>query len=262
MSTLVTIKPIKKEGKWMNMLRYANTKDYITPYYDSAGIIQTGLTKEDEERLGKLLKKDLSPISEFWHDFRVVMLGEKEKTFNTISPLQELEVLFLKGHKRVANSFLDKTLSSDYYIVDENAEAQVTNNKAAVKIKANLLFSSLTSDQKKDILKLYPGFSKTEKVSPSVVEAKLYEELEKNPAKFVSLTEDNKRDMKILVKDLVDNQILRKNRNAYYYGDDVLGHDEESTITHLEDPKNQGLKIALMQELEDKTGYVKTKTKK
>lgn len=30
MNTIVTIKPIKKEGKWMNTLRYANTKDYIT----------------------------------------------------------------------------------------------------------------------------------------------------------------------------------------------------------------------------------------
>ena len=37
----------------------------------------------------------------------------------------------------------------------------------------------------------------------------------------------------------------------YKYGDDVLGHNLDSTIEHLEDPKNQGLKIALMQELKD-----------
>ena len=262
MSTLVTIKPIKKEGKWMNTLRYANTKDYITPYYDISGIIKTGLTKEDEVRLGEKLKKDLTATSEFWHDFRIVMIGEKEKTFNTVSPIQELEVLFLKSHKRIAKSLLEKNAMADYYIVDERAEAQETNNKSSVKIKANRLFDLLTLDQKRDILKLYPGFSKTENVSAEIVEARLYEKLEENPAKFVNLTEDSKRDMKVLVKDLVDNAILRKNRNAYYYGDDVLGHDEESTITHLEDPKNQGLKIALMQELETKTGYTKTKGKK
>ena len=74
--------------------------------------------------------------------------------------------------------------------------------------------------------------------------------LEKDPNKFISLVGDKKLDMKVFLKDLVSSKILRKNRTAFYYGEDCLGHDEESTITYLEDPKHQSLKIQFAEQLE------------
>ena len=58
--------------------------------------------------------------------------------------------------------------------------------------------------------------------------------------------------MKVFLKDLVQASVLRKNKTAYYYGDDPLGHDEESTITYLDDKEHQALKVQLMQELKSK----------
>ena len=253
MNKIVKLRLVEKQGglnTFNGFVRYKNTKDYITPYYDSRGVIYTGLTKEDEERLGKVLRQDLSSQSPFWHDFKIVMT-EKEKELDVSSPDQELAYLFLaNGHNRVANSITDPTIGiKDYYIVDENKEAEVVNIKAEVKIKANKLFAGLSTENKKDILKLYPGFTNVDSVSTAIIDAKLYEQLERDPNRFIIQVEDKKRDSKLLLKDLVQFNIFRKNKSSYYYGDDFIGHDEESAVTYLDDPARQELKVDLMSQL-------------
>lgn len=254
MDKLVKIRPIKK-NTWgfqqTGTIRYKNTKDHVGSFYDKTGSIYTGLTPEDAERLGKALGKDLSRNSSFWHEFKVTMT-DKDKILDLSNPEHELAYLFLLNHYRVAKSITEQSSNQDYVIVDENKEAEVINSKALIKRKANKLFDSLTTEQKKDILKLYPGYIKSDNVSAEIADARLYELLEGNPAKFVEYAEDKQRDSKVLIKDLVDVGILRKNRSAIYYGKDNIGHDEESAITFINDPQNQGLKVALLQELKNK----------
>lgn len=229
-------------------LNYKGCKDSKTVCWDKYGNLNTGLTKEDEERLGKALKQDLSKESTFWHDYRVI-LSDKDLILNLDEPKDELKYKVLLAHPEVASSINDNNPKARYVVHNETEEAKNTVASASVKINASVLYSKLTIDQKKDVLRLYPGTGITGSVSNEIIEARLYEFMENDPAKFVRLVEDKKRDMKVFLKDLITAKILRKNKNAYYYGDDVLGHDEESTITHLDDPANQSLKIALMQEL-------------
>lgn len=253
MNKTVKIRLVKKQGAWNGFQRYSGTKDPITPYYDSTGLIYTGLDKENQEKFEKILNADLSPRSEFWKDYKVNMVGTKEKTLELVNPENELAYLFLLNHKRIAKSITDSDIGlKDYYIVDEDAEADLINSKADIKIKANLLFSKLSVDNKRDILKLYPGFVNTTNISSKVIDSKLYEQLEKDASKFIIHAEDKKRDVKILLKDLVKATILRKNKSSYYYGDDFLGHDEESAISYIEDPTRQSLKIDLMAQLNKK----------
>lgn len=252
MSKIVKLKLIDKKGNnsFNGIVRYSNTKDYITPYYDERGVIYTGLTDEDAERLGKKLNADLSPESSFWHDYSIVM-SEKEKQFDKSTPKGELDFLFLTGgHTRIAKSITDPGLGiKDYYIVDETKEAELVNTKASIKIKAIKLFDGLSTENKKDILKLYPGFTNLDSISAEVIDAKLYEFLEKDPSTFVHRAEDKKRDTKILLKELVDHNILRKNKSSFYYGEDFIGHDEESAISYIDEPVRQSLKIDLMAQL-------------
>lgn len=250
MNKIIRLKPIPKTT-WSGFIRFTNTKDYITPYYDEGGTIITGLTIEDEERLGKLLKKDLSCTSAFWHEYKILMT-DKEKQFNIDNPEHELAYKFMLAHKKVANSELERNMFpyAEYIIFNEELEAKIKNEKFTVKRKASTLFNELSLNEMRDILKLYPGYAKSDSVSSDVVEARLYELMEKDPAKFNELVGDKKLEMKIFLKDLIQSKILRKNRNAFYYGTDNIGHDEESTITFLENPENQGLLIALKQELE------------
>ena len=250
MSTIIRVKPIKRDT-WSGFIRFNNTKDYITPYFDEGGTIVTGLTKEDEERLGQLLKRDLSAISPFWNEYKILMT-DKERQFNIENPEQELAYKFMLGHKKVANSELTRNdfPSAEYIIYNEEMEAKIKNEKFSEKRKATTAFNELSLNQMRDILKLYPGYTKVDTVSADVIEARLFELMEGDPAKFNRLVGDKKLDMKVFLKDLVQSKILRKNRSAFYYGSDNIGHDEESTIVYLENPENQGLLIALKQELE------------
>lgn len=242
----------RKEGNntFNSHVRYNNTKDTLSPYYEANGVLYTGLTPERAEYFGQRLKQDLSLTSRFWDEYKVVM-NNKPKVLHLDNILHELEYEFLKGHYRVANSITDENVGiKDYIIIDEDREAELLNNKAALKIKANELFGKMSTENKKAILKLYPGFTSTDTVSAAIIDARLYEKLEKDPAKFIEHAEDKKRDLKVFLKDLVAEKILRKNKSSYYYGSDFLGHDEESTIEYLEHPDHQGLKIDLMKQLE------------
>lgn len=254
MSNIVRIKPIQK-STWSGFIRYKNTKDYITPYYDTTGIIITGLTKEDEVRLGSELKKDLTPGSPFWYEYNIIMT-EKERVLNIDYPEQELAYKFLLAHKKIANSETEKIEgkwpAAEYIIYNEEAEAKTKNEKFTLKRRAVTEFNKLSTDQMRDILKLYPGFVNTTSVSSDIVESKLFELVEKDPEKFLTLVGDKNLDMKVFLKDLVAAKILRKNKSAYYYGDDHLGHDEESVIAFLDDIQNQSLKIDFKEQLKKK----------
>lgn len=251
MSKIVKVKPIKRET-WSGFIRFRNAKDHIAAYYDTTGTLVTGLSKEDEERLGKVLKRDLSPVSSFWHDYSIIMT-DREKDFNLDNPEHELAYKLMLAHQRVANSEAERYLfpHAEYIIVNEEAEAKVKNEKYNVKRKAMTSYNDLSLDQMRDILKLYPGFTRLDSVTADVVEAKLFELMENDPEKFLKFVQDKNLDMKIKLKDFVSAKILRKNKSAYYYGDDNIGHDEESTITYLKDPQNQGLMIALEKQLEE-----------
>ena len=248
---IVTVKPIKVET-WSGFLRYKNTKDSIAPMFDSTGTLVTGLTKEDEARLGQELNQNLSKMSPFWYEYRVIMT-DKEKKFNLDNPEHELAVKFLKADQRVANSQEEYNQGlfpyARYIIYDEEVAAKEKNKEFTIKRKAVLEFNKLSLDQMSGLLKLYPGFVNTNSVSGDVIESTLFELLEKDPEKFLLFVGDKKLDMKIFLKDLVQARILRKNKSAFYYGEDPLGHDEESTITYLDDPKNQALKIQLGEQL-------------
>lgn len=251
---IVKIKQTEKKNSWeggFKSPRFKGAKDILTAFYDKFGSRITGLSKEDEVRLGDIFKVDLNSVAPFWDDYKVI-IGSKGLTLNTDKPEDELKYLLLKAHYRVRESVNDMSKpNADYVIVNEEIEADSQLNKADVRIKAYTTFANLTSDQKADILRLYPSYTRTDNVSPKVIEAKLLSEMEKDFAKFNRLTEDANRDMKVFLKDLVSANILTKNRNAYKYGNDVLGHNDETTIEFLNDPENQSLKVSLMKELKE-----------
>lgn len=234
-----------------NSPRFKNSKDILTAWYNKYNELQTGVNEEDAERLGKIMGKDLSPRSSFWHDYSVTIL-DKDLILNLEYPEDELRYLVLKAHYRVANGADDMSKPrADYEIHDEIKEALKTNESASLKIKAYGLYSKLSIAKKREILKLYPGFMRTDNVSDAIIEANLIKVMENDYHKFISIVEDSDLNSKVFLKDLVNAKILAKNKNMYKYGDDVIGHNETSAIEHLNDPKNQGLKIALMKELEE-----------
>lgn len=230
--------------------KFKGGKDSLTAWMNRYGQLVTGLEPEDEVRLGKALGKDLSKLSDFWHDYCVSIKGD-ELILYTENPEDELKYLVLKSHYRVQADPKVTNPLADYVLYSTLDEAKKNVNTASLKIKAFALYEKLTMQDKRDLLKLYPGFAKTDNVVDTIIEDNLIKELEKDYGKFISRVEDKDQKSKVFVEELVANKVLTKNKNMYKYGEDVLGHNLESTIAHLDDPKNQGLKIALMQELKD-----------
>lgn len=250
---IIRIKASNKSSAWKDGFqapRFKGAKDSLTAFYDRFGSRITGLSKEDEIRLGEYFKQDLSPTSAFWDDFKITMRS-KDTFLDLNKPEDELKYKVLKSHFRVKASSDDNKPNADYEIVDENVEARSVISKADEKIKAYRTYADLTSLDKADVLRLYPGYARTDNISPDIIDAKLLTELEKDYAKFNRLVSDINRDMKVFLKDLVSANILVKNKTSFKYGKDVLGHNEDSTIDHLNDPENQGLKVALMKELKE-----------
>jgi len=247
----ITLKPLKKKNSWAGLTRYNKCQDSISPYFNSKGLVETGLTETEAEELGKKLGQDLNPNSPYWIDFRVVM-SDKDVSFDTDNPLHELIHKFLLSHKRVANSLLelDQFPHADYVITNETNEAKKQNIEFNIELEAFKEFAKLTPEDMRNILKLYPGNAKYGNSDTEIVQAKLAEQMKKDPETFVAIVKDKLKDSKIFLKDLVDARILRKNKQAYYYGEDCIGHDTESTITYINDPNNQSLKVALKQALE------------
>lgn len=247
----ITLKPLIKKNSWAGLTRYNKCQDSISPYFNSRGLVETGLTEEEAKELGEKLGQDLAPHSPYWIDFRVVM-SDKAVPFDTANPLHELIYKFLLSHKRVANSLLelDQYPHADYVITNETNEAKKQNIEFNIELEAFKEFAKLTPEDMRNVLKLYPGNAKYGNADTEIVQAKLAEQMKKDPETFVAIVKDKLKDSKIFLKDLVDARILRKNKQAYYYGEDCIGHDIESTITYVNDPSNQSLKVALKQALE------------
>lgn len=241
----------KQSDSRFNSSRFKGGKDSLTAWINKHGQLITGLTEEDEKRLGDILGRDLSKRSDFWHEYCVVITGD-ELVLYTENPEDELKYLLLKSHYRVQADPTKPNALADYVLYSTIDEAKKTVSTASLKVKAYSLYSKLTMADKRSLLKLYPGFARTnENTLDDIIEANLLKELEKDYGKFIARVEDKNRNSKVFVEELVANKILTKNKNMYKYGEDVLGHNLDSTIAHLDDPKNQGLKIALMQELKE-----------
>lgn len=245
----VTVEPISA-NVWSNIIHYKNCYTDISTYYLNNGSKYTGLSKEDRERLEKELGFDLSPNSDYWKTF-FIRMTDKQLVLDLDDPYDELKYLFLKGHKLVQSSVGTKKATAKYVIVNKEAEAEEINKRSKLKRNAIKAFDKLSNTDIKKALRLY-GY-KADSVSNEQAEAKLYELVEDSPEKFLEIWVDNKyRETQFLIEAAIAKNIIRKNKNAYMYGTEIIGHSLEDTIAFLEDKKNQDIKMIIMNETEVK----------
>lgn len=246
---------LKRKGKdyWSHVTKYKNCFDYIAPYWTRSGNIYTGLTEADERRLEKSLgfaEGHLAKDSKFWITF-CIKLGEGEKVFNTISAWDELAYLFLKEHKRVATSLSDIKAATDYVMINKEAEATETNRLNRVRRNAIKEFDKLSLDEMRKCLRLY-GY-KSDSMSSELIEAKLLALVESDPNKFFVKWINNKaKATEFVIQQAIAKNIIRKSRNVYYHGTDIIGNSLDDTVGYLDAAANQDLRMSIMSEIESK----------
>jgi hypothetical protein len=246
MENIIVLTNLDKKP-WSGVEQYRNCHTDIATYFLANGSRYTGLTKEDEERLCKLIgQSDLSPSSKYWDTFFIRKTND-DIVLNIEDPFDELKYLFLRNHKNVQKSLTEKKATAEYVMVNETAEATETNKRSKLKRRAAKEFDKLSATDIRKALRLY-GY-KADSMSSEQAEAKLYELVEDEPQRFIDMWVDNAdRETQFLIEASMSKNIIRKSKNAYMYGTTTLGHTLEETISFLDDKKNSDLKRVILDE--------------
>lgn len=242
-----------RTNPWAGIAKYKNCYDYIGPYWTKAGNFYTGLSEEDARRLEKALgypEGHLSPYSHFWKTYSI-KLGVKDEILHTERPEDELKYLFLKSHKRVALGTGNISPQTDYVLVNSDAEAEIKNRFNKAKREAIVEYNKMTLEDMRKCLRIYG--TKTDNISNELIENKLFELIEANPQKFFLLWVNNKnKETQYILETAISKNIIRKSKNVYYYGTDVIGRSNDDAIAFLNDKNNQDIKMAILQEIDAK----------
>jgi hypothetical protein len=246
---IVVLRPIGRKT-WSGLVKYRNCYEDIGPYFTRSGRIYTGLTPEDETRIGTEIGADLRSSSDFWKDFFIRTAG-KDLYLDTNDVHDELRYLFLKGHKRVKNSILENKASANFVLINKDEEARRSNLYSKIKRDAIKAFDSLTPEDMRKCLRIYGHNG--DSMSNELVEKTLFDIVEGNPQGFVERWVNNPyKETEALIERAIAKNILRRNKNIYKYGTEIIGHNVGEVIGFLENIKNQDIKIAIMKQLESK----------
>lgn len=242
-----------KVNPWTGLIKWSNCFDYLGSYWTRSGSRYTGLTIEQAREFEKKLgykEGQLDPMSTFWDTF-AIKIGKKDLIINTDTPEGELQYYFLKKHKRVADGVKNINPSTDYVLVDKDMEATEANKVNKVKREAYRALDKMSLEEMRKCLRLF-GI-KPDNLSNEVVEAKLNENIEKDPAKFIRVWVENpNKEINFIIEEALSKNIIRKNRATYYFGTDVIGNGIEDVISFLKDKKNSDILAAIMGEIKSK----------
>ena len=238
---------------WSGIAKFNNCSEYIASYWTRSGNKYTGLTEEDARRLEKAIgypEGHLAPYSSFWTTY-AIKVGNKDYYLHTERPEDELAYLFLKNHKRVACGTANIKPSNDFVLINSEAEAEENNKKFKVKREAYANFTKMSLEEMRKCLRLY-GI-KSDTMSNELIEAKLTEQIEESPKKFImKWVENPNKEINFVIEEAIAKNIIRKNRAQYYFGTDLIGNGLEDVIAYLKDKKNNDIKMAILNEIKSK----------
>lgn len=244
-----TLRPIRRD-KWSGQIKYRNCFTDIGPYLTRSGMQYTGLTKQDEERLTKELGLDLSRNSSFWPNFYIRTFSG-DIILDLEDPMDELKYLYLKNHKRVKTSEFEHKASADFLLINKEEEARRSNIINKQRRKAIKEFDSLTAEDIRKVLRLF-GFN-GDNMEPEVAENKLFEIVENNPDAFLNKWVNNThRDVEVTIERAVSMNIIRRSKNVYRYGSEVIGRSMIEAIDFMENPRNQDILLSVMKSIQSK----------
>ena len=244
---------IKKKNPWIGLIKYKNCFDYIAPYYTRSGSIYTGLTPEDEKYFEKALGYDeghLAKTSDFWQTF-CVKVGTRTLLLDDSIPRQAMIIKFLSGHKRVATSLDKLDAGKDYLLINREAEAVEQNKQNKLRRDAIKEFDKLSLEEMRKCLRLF-GMA-ADRMSNELVESTLFGFVDKQPKKFFDKWVNNKKkDTEYLLEQAISKGVIRKDKTHYFYGTDMFADTLEDAIAYLDNKKNQDLKLAIINETNNK----------
>lgn len=259
--TKVLIRQFRKTG-WVDAAQDAeyqlsNTATVLCVQPEKGtGILNTGLTKEDETRLEDSLglpKGNLSKTSGFWEQDKFNIRFEQGgiTLYPKSKPMDEIKWRVLLAHTWVANS--EKTKNdwpfAKYVMTSEEEETKETNKIINVKADAFKEFLSMSEQSLSDFLIAY-GKNPGKNAGLDFIKAQVGKIVDSEPDTFLTLVKSTDYKYKIFLRKLVDKGIVRENGGKYtLVGGEVLGFSFSQAIDFLLNEKNQDVLISLKGQL-------------
>lgn len=225
---------------------------------------QTGLSPEEEKKLGEMLKVDLSNQynMETPHPFWDSKMGEirlenRTQFFNTENALDYVKVKVLKASKYVANSQKDYD-NGDYpeathIIFDESEEVDAKASHVDMKNKAIIEVSKLSKAKKIElvmILSANDDYLKARNLkgkSENFITIEIDKIVEKRPEDILRFIKMDKEYVSLyaLVLECLQKNVLRKDGHKIMYLESVIAQDIKSAVDYLGMVENNEFKIRL-----------------
>jgi hypothetical protein len=228
------------------------TKRSYHVYKNDFGVYETGLTKDELIELNNELpvwdEKRKRPNPEFWQKYSLNLTTSEKRLRVDQNAKHYIDWKVALTHPDIANSESKLNSRTPFFIVDEEAEAEQSNIELNALTKAYNYISQMSTTEQKAFLSLLGIPSKDS--SPSVAILHLRQQAEQSPTKFVAYYEDGSKKEKVIISEMVDYNVLRKSNGAYYYNEVLLAVDMLAAVQWMSDPKNQEVKLKLMQQLE------------
>jgi hypothetical protein len=170
---------------------------------------------------------------------------------NLDDPNDELKYLFLKNHKRVKTSIFEHKAGANFLLINKEEEAKKSNIINKTRRRAMKEFDNLSAEDVRKCLRLYGHNG--DSMEPEVAENKLFEIVEANPQSFIDRWVNNThKEIEVTVERAISMNIIRRNKNIYRYGSEVIGRTMQETIDFLELSKNQDILLSVMKSIQSK----------
>lgn len=234
--------------------KYDNCHEkWVVGISKTTGMLNTGLSKATEAKFEKelaLSEGELSKTSKYWESFSIIIPGEGLQ-LDTSIPDHKLKLELLKADPTVVEgeNAVKRTAKAEYVLLSEEGEAKAENTKRNVIAKAYSLFNKLTKNEKVDALYMFGKYG--DDLSPEVVENRLGEIVDDNPAYFLQVVGDELFKEKVWMMKLIKEGIVKKHGTGkgtnmpLYFEDIMLGNGLEEAIVFINDKENQAVQIGL-----------------
>lgn len=219
-------------------------------------------SKEEREYLENETGLSLSHTlrdNNFWVT-RQVTLGKTTRVLDMSNPYDHIDYLILSANKDVIaigglNKF--KKASYKFVIEDEDFEIDSKVHSFSVKKDAMIEYGKVEHDKKKllSILKLY-GRRISEDSKLSFIQSQVGELLEKDPKTFLELIKDVDFEIKLVLEECVEYNVITRERKQYFLlgGEPLCDEGEtsfiETAIAYLSKVRNSELLESLKSRLE------------
>ena len=212
-----------------------------------------------ETKLGFPLILEYTPgvFNDSWdsNKFILKLTNEIKVLYTKLNPY---DLIYYKSALKddwVANSWEEwdsqEAYNAKFYIFDQFENSRKKATKVELLTAARKLSYQLSRLQKEQILRVYTE-NDYSNVSSNVIDVEIDEMINKTPSEFITFAQMNAGELHLrsIAIEAISTRIISKKTEGYYYRDMYLGADVPEITRYLSNPKNQGIKVSILDKLQ------------